>query len=372
MHAKAGYIAWAGIFLAAGVFLAGCLGGILPPREMVVSPHIDPVFPGSGPIISAQTFPFEKETVTISVQVNGSVYQGAKMADKSVTVYGNVSENEWIADSYRSMVNDPAQAELYENLIAEFRKIRDGENLSDDEYLELITTYVQSLRYETIEENPAKFPVETVAERSGDCDDRSLLLAGLLSREGYQVALLEFVPEAHMAVGAGSSDYLYGKTNYTYIETTNLSFVGVPPQTLENNITLRSDPVIIPIGNGMKIYHDGSETRYINEMDSLSLQKAQELGPQIQSLGPELKTEQEKIQQLESEMTQMKSSGDVQGYNAKVSVHNTLVSDYNNQLDGYRQLYSRYENYALVHNYITDHQFDRAGVYEYVKNTMPA
>ena len=198
---KTGYIPWAVVFIAAGVFLAGCVGGIFTPRETVVSPHIDPVFPGSGPIISVQTFPFEKETVTISVPVNGSVYQGAKKADKSVTVYGNVSENEWIADSYRSMVNDPAQAELYENLIAKFRKIRDEVNLSDDEYLELITTYVQSLRYETIQDNPAKFPVETVAERSGDCDDRSMLLAGLLSQEGYQVALLSFIPEAHMAVG---------------------------------------------------------------------------------------------------------------------------------------------------------------------------
>ena len=134
---KTGYIPWAVVFIAAGVFLAGCVGGIFTPRETVVSPHIDPVFPGSGPIISVQTFPFEKETVTISVPFNGSVYQGAKKADKSVTVYGNVSENEWIADSYRSMVNDPAQAELYENLIAKFRKIRDEVNLSDDEYLEL-------------------------------------------------------------------------------------------------------------------------------------------------------------------------------------------------------------------------------------------
>lgn len=63
---KTGYIPWAVVFIAAGVFLAGCVGGIFTPRETVVSPHIDPVFPGSGPIISVQTFPFEKETVTIS------------------------------------------------------------------------------------------------------------------------------------------------------------------------------------------------------------------------------------------------------------------------------------------------------------------
>ncbi len=66
------------------------------------------------------------------------------------------------------------------------------QNLSDDEYLELIAVYVQSLRYETQEQNPAKFPIETVVDRAGDCDDKSLLFAGLLSREGYPVALLLF------------------------------------------------------------------------------------------------------------------------------------------------------------------------------------
>ena len=122
----------------------------------------------------------------------------------------------------------------------------------------------------------------------------------------------------------------------------------------------------------MKIYHTGSETRYINEMDSLSIQEVKELEPQLKSLEPELNTEKEKIQQLESAMMQMKSAGDVRDYNAKVSDHNALVSDYNNRLEGYRQLSTRYENYALVHNYIIDHEFDREGVYEYVKTNMPA
>ena len=71
-----------------------------------------------------------------------------------------------------------------------------------------MAVYVQSLRYESIHQNPAKFPVETIVDSAGDCDVKSLLLARLLAREGYSVALLSFEPEAHMPIAVGSDDYL--------------------------------------------------------------------------------------------------------------------------------------------------------------------
>ncbi|MEI7858068.1 MAG: hypothetical protein WCH85_11290 [Methanomicrobiales archaeon] len=221
------------------------LGGFLKAQPSVVSPHIIPLSSDLPPIISTHSYPFGQGIVTITVPVSDSVYQGAKHADKGVIIYGNLSEDEWVTDSYRSMVNDPAQEDLYHALTGEFRKIKNSHGLSDDEYLELMTLYVQSLRYETLTDNPAKFPVETVVDGSGDCDDKSLLLAGLLSREGYKVALMSFGPEEHMVVGVASDDYLYKNTNYTYIETTNISFVGVPTDVLLGGRTLQSIPLII-------------------------------------------------------------------------------------------------------------------------------
>ena len=43
--------------------------------------------------------------------------------------------------------------------------------------LELMAAYTQSLTYETTPDNPTKYPVETVVEGAGDCDDKSVLLA---------------------------------------------------------------------------------------------------------------------------------------------------------------------------------------------------
>ena len=373
MHNRLLKLIGAFLFIILLAFAVVLISTVVFSKETVIVPQISPDLTRlqSSPVIISHQFPFEKSTVTLTLPINVSVYEGAKQAEKATTVYGNISETIWLSQSYRAMVKDPTQDSLYTAILAETDKIRLQQKLSDDEYLELIAVYIQSLRYETREQNPAKFPVETVVDRAGDCDDKSLLLAGLLSREGYPVALLLFGPESHMAVGVGSDDYLYKNTGYTFVETTNYSFVGVPTDKLGGNLTLYSDPVIIPIGNGTKFYGSGSETRYIHDMYVLSDQKAKELEPQVKSMGSDLTSKQEKIAHLESQIQGMRNTGNSDSYNAQVAVHNALVSDYNSRLNAYRELFARYEKYVLVHNYILEHMYDRKGVFEYVKKNMP-
>ena len=361
------------LFIIIVALSAVLISAVFFPRTAVIVPQIAPDISRlqSSPAIISHQFPFENTSVNLIVPINVSVYEGAKQAEKATTVYGNISETVWLSQSYRAMIQDPAQDSLYTAFLAETDKIRLQQKLSDDEYLELIAVYTQSLKYETREQNPAKFPVETVVDRAGDCDDKSLLLAGLLSREGYPVALLLFGPESHMAVGVASDDYLYKNTGYAFVETTNYSFIGVPTDKLGENLTLYSDPVIIPISNGTKFYGSGSETRYIHDMYVLSDLKVKELEPQVKSMGSDLISQQEKIARLEEQMQVLKTSGNTGGYNTQVPVHNALVADYNSRLDVYRKTFTLYENYALVHNYILEHMYDREGVFEYVKKTMP-
>ena len=372
MNKQTRYLLYGILFIAAFTASAVLLGEIFAPKDSVLSPHIEPVKEQTLPLVSAHTFPFEHTTVTITVPINSSVYLGAQKADKSVTVFGNVSENVWLADSYRSMVNDPAQDEFYNDLTGELRNVRNSRNLSDDEYIELMSVFVQSLRYETIAENPAKFPIETVMDGAGDCDDKSLLLAGLLSHEGYSVVLLSFVPESHMAAGVGSSDYLYKNSGYSFVETTNFSFIGVPTTTLNGGFDLKSDPIIIPIGTGTKVYQSGNATRDISDAYEIAGKKAEEMEPQVKALDRDLERKHAEISDLENRMTAMRNSGDILGYNTQVPVHNALTSEYNTGLARYHQAFSRYQKYAEVHNYILLHEFDRRGVYEYVKANLPA
>jgi hypothetical protein len=355
------------VVIIGAVILAGCIF----PRESIEVPRIVLASTQASPLIATHSFPFEQASVTITLPVDAALYNGARSTDKSVAIRGNVSENVWVSDSYRAMINDSAQDRFYSDLTGEFSRMKQEQNLSDDEYIELMMVYVQSLTYVTKADNPAKFPVETAVDQSGDCDDKSLLLAGLLAHEGYKVALFVFDPESHMAVGIGSTDSLYKDTGYAYIETTNFSFAGVPPDSLRGGVVLRSDPLVIPIGTGTRVYSSGEDTAYINNAVSRADQEISELAKQIEPLNAELTAKKGQISDLEAQMQQLKTAGNIPKYNAQVSTHNARVSEYNTRLSTYRELVARYEEYAGVQNYVLDHAYDRKGAYEYVKVHLP-
>jgi hypothetical protein len=356
------------VVIIGAVILAGCIF----PRESVEVPHIVLASAKASPLIATHSFPFEQASVTITLPVDAALYNGARNTDKSVAIRGNVSENVWISESYRAMINDSAQDRFYSDLTGEFSRMKQEQHLSDDEYVELMMVYVQSLTYVTKPDNPAKFPVETAVDQSGDCDDKSLLLAGLLAHEGYKVALFVFDPESHMAVGIGSTDSLYKDTGYAYIETTNFSFAGIPPDSLRGGVVLQSDPLIIPIGTGPRFYSSGRETAYINNVVSRAEEKTSELAMQIDPLDTELTAKKGRIAELETQMQQLKSAGNIPSYNAQVSIHNALVTEYNTRLSTYRELVARYNEYSSIQNYILDHAYDRKGAYEYVQAHLPA
>jgi hypothetical protein len=306
--------------------------------------------------------------VNVTFPINASLLEKMKETGRMTSAYANKSGPVKTADIYRAMVKDPDQEQVFSDLLIELEKVRRLQKLSDDEYLELISVYVQSLRYESLNQNFAKMPVETIVDGAGDCDDKSLLLAGLLAREGFSVALLSFEPEAHMAVGVGSNNYLYRDTGYSFIETTDYAFVGVPTDALVSNLTLFSDPTIIILSDGPKIYTSGNETQYIHDTYILTGQKVKELAPQLKQLNDDLMAKRSRISELESNIAQLKNSDNIMEYNYQVSTYIALTSVYNTRLDSYTKIYSEYEKYATVNSYIFEHKFDRKGVYNYVKN----
>jgi hypothetical protein len=328
------------VFLIVAVLCIGFLAN----HDTIVPPHITPAKTDTAIPAPVYTFPFEQSQITLSSPVDSSVYAGAKSADKDTYIRGNISENSLLSNTYLSMINDPNQEEFYSNLISGLRSVREKQGLNDDEYLELITVFVQSIQYETISENPPKFPIETYVEKSGDCDDKSLLLAGILSREGYKVALLSFPNESHMATGIECIGANYKNTGYAYVETTELSFVGVPTETLAGGTKLESTPIVIPVGNGTKTYGSCGETLYLDSVFHSSEQNVNTLTPQIDS--------------MKGQMDLLYQEHDVNGYNSRVPIFNDLQ---------HKRL-----RYAEIYNYILDHQFDRKGTYQYVKLNLPS
>jgi hypothetical protein len=292
-----------------------------------------------GTINTTFTFRFQKENITIQANVSTALYEGARNGIKYAVAPPGSPVEEIAPGYYRAFVNDSRQESLYTGLLQQFRAARSEHHLTDDEYLELMTVFVQSLPYDKDAglhpDNPPRFPVETIVDGTGDCDDKSVLLAGLLSREGYDVALFLFIPEHHMAVGVRNESHQFQDTGYLYIETTYTALVGDVPQKLilsekyeqdgqpENLSIINSTPIVIRIGNGTTPYTSADQIGFI-------LGKRQEID--------------EKIAGLRVNM------GNCTYGNA--SCNESIEHVYN--------------KYAELHNFMVRHPFDRAGLFQYL------
>lgn len=113
-----------------------------------------------------------------------------------------------------------------------FRQQTQSRHLSPVQEVENVVSMVRSIRYEfdQVTRNMpdwANFPVETVYDEQGDCEDHAILAAAILHVLGHKVGLiwLEFSDNAHLALGY-VTEQLHGPftvshegTRYAYVET---------------------------------------------------------------------------------------------------------------------------------------------------------
>ena len=89
------------------------------------------------------------------------------------------------------------------------RTIVEGEDLTSRETVDMVVKFVQQIvTYEPdIGEYP-RYPIETLVDGAGDCEDFVILGAALLRALGYQVCLIVF--EEHVALGVAGEEGLPG------------------------------------------------------------------------------------------------------------------------------------------------------------------
>jgi hypothetical protein len=241
------------------------------PTEDPFSYHPLRVILQAGDALEYRTFSFRYRTdnYTVKVPVNLSIYRAANMsANKQMII-----DDKEVGLFYRQMIGDPAMEPFYRDLSKEVRNLRykGGKTLSDDEYLEMVISFVQQIPYDNTTAGPPRYPVEVIYDQKGDCDEKSILLTGLLSQDGYDVGLLIFPSLKHATAGirihlttSNPSFRVFSddKRDYVYIETTTTRLIGFYPEEYEN----APRPLVVPVGNGtigygkinyvMKIFYD--------------------------------------------------------------------------------------------------------------------
>jgi predicted transglutaminase-like cysteine proteinase len=138
---------------------------------------------------------------------------------------------------YAAYVFDPFDDGYIDLLVDQILLLKDLR--TDVEKINFVASFVQSIEYKNDDlENTSyeypRYPMETLKEQRGDCEDKAILTAALLQDLGYNVSLIR-LPQ-HMAVGVHINEtiplYSYYIDQYYFLETTTLHMTlgRVPPE----------------------------------------------------------------------------------------------------------------------------------------------
>jgi hypothetical protein len=253
-------LAWATAVCAA-VTIAGALQGDTRAR---VSRYEDDLARALAPELTGEavdiawSFPFRPTRATINIQIDAAEIAAAEALDTRPIFLSR----ERLMDRYvRATVEAQAESTFTDRLVREFRRIRNQRRLDGDAYLELMVAAVQSIPYGDTGMDPLLAP-QVCAAGSGICTDKSLLLASLLVREGYDTVIWVFTTQRHVAVGVRSGSADFRGTGYAFIETTGKRFVGqTSPEYLAPG-PAAAPPIQIALG-GSRPYTAGDEVAVI-------------------------------------------------------------------------------------------------------------
>lgn len=313
----------------------------------------------TGELYEDRTFSvkFEKSEYELVLPVNLSVYYGARNADKTITHGTYWNETDKVSAYYRSFFEGQAIDGFYNDILKKIRHIKIAEGFSDEEYLEFLITFVQQIPYDSEAYEP-RFPVEVVYDMKGDCDEKSMLLIGLLAREGYDTALIVFPEYSHATAGiriitTGDTFFRQFKAEdgrkYVFIESTALSYIGEYPEYYEDAYA-----VVIPVGDGDKTFEKYNYVSYITE----SLTKIRN---RIIFLDSELGRLYDEINVLVSDLNNKNYGSDTQWHKDHLK-YLTLVDQYYDYQD-------MLDKNIEVYNYIMEHPYDVEGVRRYIYNS---
>jgi hypothetical protein len=181
----------------------------------------------------------------------------------------------YIRTAVNAASRDPAVDALAEQLGA----TRDALGLDDDEYVELMSRFVQQIPYGTPVER-FELPGALLADGEGVCSGKSVLLAALLSHEGYDAAVIALDSNCHAAAAVRGRGPGYLRSGYAYIETTVDAYIGEVPPECGGAGPIEARTQITSVGSReARVFGSDIESEFVGETLVRARQAARRLEP---------------------------------------------------------------------------------------------
>lgn len=221
------------------------------------------------------------------VFVDGDVFRtynwDAQKVNYSLTVsilYSDFQKhrNDTVTRSYTGMSDLKKFVNPSDNSVVQIAKyiIDNTRGMDDGDRLYVLLRFVQILKYQYDsvsmgQEEYFKYPVETLYDMNGDCEDTAFLFCSIACAMGYQSALILF--DGHMASAVqvpdgsvnGRSVFKYLGEDYLYCETTATGYgIGEAPSGYEQSGNLYKSMISIPVEHDL-VFVEAKEPDYEND-----------------------------------------------------------------------------------------------------------
>lgn len=197
-----------------------------------------PNYTASNPVWEKINFEWEcqdnRGTMQIDVSVDREMYK----------YYCSLGRYYGIGD-YQNYIIDTNNKAIVAEIVKVIREVANSHSYSDAAVVREVAKFVQdTIEYQydsdtTGEDDYPRYPIETLYERQGDCEDTSILMAALLKELGYEVGFLHL--PGHVAVALRTADNYSGGAyyeinghRYLYIESTGSGWnIGDIPEDVQ-------------------------------------------------------------------------------------------------------------------------------------------
>lgn len=308
-------------------------------------------------------FELFKYEYVINLSIDNNNYNKAASLPKTVLV----KEGEQLSSKkfYNLFLHDNDDEPVLIDIINQINQRSVGK---DFDLVQLIVNFVQSIPYE--EAKAQKYPIETLFLNKGDCSDKSVLLAKLLSLAGYKSCLFVFENAKHMAVGIASKDKSTAyRSGYIYIESTGYNPIGDIPKEFVGGVKINEEPIIVNINEGESPVEDYNnlqkmyktvENKYgedyfnTSKKGKILLETISKLDLELKSINKLLDRKHKEVKVVEQNFINNNCEGDLETekYNTCLTIQKSLNQkniEYNKLVERYnKNNYTRNNNIQLL------------------------
>lgn len=188
----------------------------------------------ANPLEAERTFEIKNsnDIYSMNLILDRRDYLGAQKNDIIDININDCNPEQWepIIHGY---LHDPITIKTIDQVYQELDRIKINNLLTDSEFFDLISGFVQQIPLKEDANN--RYPIEVLHDKKGNSLDKSLLLYSLLHKAGYDVAYITYPGTNHCAVGVRSektgdpaflTSYQKNDTTYIYVSSDYPTFIG--------------------------------------------------------------------------------------------------------------------------------------------------